>query len=83
MVKERLMTMQEVAEYLQCSLSTVRRWVGRGTVPHYRMGKLVRFRRAELDRWLDAYREGNWPAVEGKVLELESSQLSLFPLAAN
>jgi excisionase family DNA binding protein len=83
MVKERLMTMQEVAEYLQCSLSTVRRWVGRGVVPHYRMGKMIRFRRAELDRWLDTYREGNWPAVEAKVLELESNQLSLFPLAAN
>lgn len=83
MVKERLMTMQEVAEYLQCSLSTVRRWVWRGVVPHYRMGKMIRFRRAELDRWLDTYREGNWPAVEAKVLELESNQLSLFPLAAN
>lgn len=83
MVKERLMTMQEVAEYLQCSVSTVRRWVGRGKVPHYRMGKMIRFRRAELDRWLDAYREGNWPLVEAKHLEIESGQLSLFPLAAN
>jgi len=83
MTKERLMTMQEVAEYLQCSRSTVRRWVGRGVLPHYRMGKLVRFRRAELDRWLDAYREGDWPLVEPRVLEAEPAQLSLFPLAAN
>ncbi|MBI2506219.1 MAG: helix-turn-helix domain-containing protein [Candidatus Latescibacteria bacterium] len=83
MVKERLMTMQEVAEYLQCSMSTMRRWVARGKVPHYRMGKMIRFRRADLDSWLDAYREGDWPLVEAKRLELESNQLSLFPLAAN
>ena len=82
-MKERLMTMQEVAEYLQCSLSTVRRWVARGKVPHYRMGKLVRFRRAELDRWLDIYREGDWPRVEPQLLEVEPAQLSLFSLAAN
>ncbi len=82
-MKDRLMTVQEVAEYLQCSLSTVRRWVARGKVPHYRMGKLVRFRRAELDRWLDAYREGDWPQVEAQLLAAEPHQLSLFPLAAN
>ena len=83
MVTERLMTMQEVAEYLQCSLSTVRRWVGRGKVPHYRLGKMIRFRRAELDHWLGAYREGDWPLVEAKRLGDEPDQLSLFPLAAN
>jgi excisionase family DNA binding protein len=83
MAKEPLMTMQEVAQYLQCSLSTVRRWVGRGVLPHYRMGRMIRFRRAELDRWLEAYREGNWPAAEARPLELEPDQLSLFPLAAN
>ena len=83
MVKERLMTMQEVAEYLQCSLSTVRRWVARGKVPHYRLGKMIRFRRAELDSWLGAYREGDWPLVDAKQLEVDGGQLSLFPLAAN
>ena len=83
MVKERLMTMHEVAEYLQCSLSTVRRWVARGKVPHYRMGKMIRFRRSELDRWLDTYREGDWPLVEPGELQMEPDQLSLFPLAAN
>ncbi|MCC7263699.1 MAG: helix-turn-helix domain-containing protein [Candidatus Latescibacteria bacterium] len=83
MTKERLMTMQEVAEYLQCSLSTIRRWVVRGKVPHYRMGKLVRFRRAELDRWLEACREGDWDQVVGGAGEPEPAQLSLFALAAN
>ena len=83
MVKERLMTMKEVAEYLQCSRSTVRRWVARGKVPHYRMGVMIRFRRAELDSWLDTYREGDWPLVVPGKLPAESDQLSLFSLAAN
>lgn len=77
------MTVQEVAEYLQCSRSTVQRWVVAGKVPHYRLSKLIRFRRAELDRWLEACREGEWSAIGAEAGLSEPAQLSLFPLAAN
>lgn len=83
MAKERLMTMREVAEYFQCSVSTVRRWVARGRVPHYRMGKMIRFRRGELDAWLVAFREGEWPREGANPRAADSGQLSLFPLASN
>ena len=83
MVKERLMTIQEVAEYLQCSVSTLRRWVRRGKVPHYRMGKMVRFRRSELDAWLIAFQEGEWSRQAANPLAATSDQLSLFPAAHN
>jgi hypothetical protein len=30
--------------------------VGCNSVPHYRIGKLVRFKRDEIDRWMDSKR---------------------------
>ena len=77
MLKERLLTVQELAAYLRCSVTTVRRIVSRGEIPHYRLGKMVRFRRREVDAWLAAYHEGEDPTEVAKAL-LDSDQLSLF-----
>ena len=77
MLKERLMTVQELASYLRCSVTTVRRIVARGEIPHYRLGKMVRFRRREVDAWLTAYHEGE-EFPDPKQALLQSDQLSLF-----
>lgn len=77
MLREGLMTAQEVATYLRCSVSTVRRFVMRGEIPHYRLGKMVRFRRREVDSWLALYREGELlPDIRSAPVNLD--QLSLF-----
>ena len=52
MPREGLMTAAAAARYLSCSVSTIRRMVGRGEIPHFRLGKLIRFRRSEIDAWL-------------------------------
>ena len=71
------MTAQEVATYLRCSVSTVRRFVMRGEIPHYRLGKMVRFRRREVDSWLALYREGELlPDIRSA--PVNPDQLSLF-----
>ena len=67
----------EVAAYLRCSPSTVRRMVRRGQIPHYRFGKLVRFRLSEIERWLALQQEGA-ALLRGKTPP-NSDQLSLFP----
>ena len=77
MAKERLMTAGEVASYLCCSLSTVRRMVQRDMVPHYRLGKLVRFRRSEIDAWL-AFHHGGELVPEARSSSANPDQLSLF-----
>ena len=82
MAKEQMMTAGEVAAYLRCSISTVRRFVRRGEIPHYRLGTLVRFRKGEIDRWLTLYHEGE-VASEIKVEPPDPGQLSLFPAAFN
>ena len=77
MLKERLMTVQETAEYLQCSVSTVRRYIMRGEIPHYRLGKMVRFKRREIDGWLVIHREGE-STGKSEVAAFNPAQLSLF-----
>ena len=58
MPPEALMTAGEVSEYLRCSVSMVRRMVRRSEIPHLRLGRLVRFRRREVDAWLSRRQEG-------------------------
>ena len=68
----------EVAAYLRCSPSTVRRMVRRGQIPHYRFGKLVRFRLSEIERWLALQQEGA-ALLQRRAMPPNSDQLSLFP----
>ena len=72
------MIAREVAAYLRCSPSTVRRMVRRGQIPHYRFGKLVRFRLSEIERWLALQQEGA-ALLQRRSPPPNSEQLSLFP----
>ena len=82
MAKERLITAREVASYLRCSISTVRRMVLRDKVPHYRLGRMIRFRRSEIDAWLALHQEGE-PVPEAQSCSSNPAQLSLFESAAD
>jgi excisionase family DNA binding protein len=50
-----VMNARQAAGYLGCSESVLRLWRSRGQGPRYfRAGKLVRFRRCDLDEWIEA-----------------------------
>jgi len=49
---EPYMTPQEAAEYLRLELQTIYKRCAAGTIPCHRRGRLIRFRRSELDAWL-------------------------------
>ena len=55
-VLPRLLTLPEVAVFLSVSPKTVRRLVGRG-LPCVRLGRVVRFRQADLLRFVEARKE--------------------------
>lgn len=78
MVQEKMMIAGEVAAYLRCSPSTVRRMVRRGQIPHYRFGRLVRFRLSEIERWLALNHEGS-TLLRERAMSSNPDQLSLFP----
>lgn len=58
---EELFTYQQAARRLYISTRTLRRLVARGRVPHRRIGRLVRFTRADLDEILHLYRVAPQP----------------------
>jgi excisionase family DNA binding protein len=58
MIDETFLTTEEVLEYLQVNLRTVYRLIKAGRIPAVRVGRQWRFRKADLDAWLDSHRRG-------------------------
>lgn len=53
--KEPLITLDDLTEELQVSRDTVYRWNYNGTGPtRIRVGRHVRYRRADVDKWIAA-----------------------------
>jgi excisionase family DNA binding protein len=50
------LTPQEVSDLLQVSVYTVRRWIKQGELPAYKVGRLWRINKGDLNRWLDQQR---------------------------
>jgi len=53
---DEIMTLQDVAEYLKISDRTVYGYAQRGVLPGIKVGTAWRFRKADLDEWLDRQR---------------------------
>jgi excisionase family DNA binding protein len=45
---------EDAAHYLGCKPGTLRVWVSKRKVPFVKVGRLVRFRKADLDAWLES-----------------------------
>ena len=54
---EPLLTMQDVAEILNCSLKTVKRRVDAGDLPAIRDGRMVRVHPEDLNRYIKIRKE--------------------------
>jgi excisionase family DNA binding protein len=44
---------QDLSNYLGIKTSTLYAWVGEKKIPHYKVGQLVRFKRSEIDLWME------------------------------
>ena len=58
-----VMTVKECANYLQVHPSTVYRLLKRGTIPAFRVGSDWRFRKADMDAWLQLLARGEVKAL--------------------
>src|SRR3954447_13022837 len=56
MIDESFLTTEEVLEYLQVNLRTVYRLIKAGKIPAVRVGRQWRFRKRDIDAWLDGQR---------------------------
>jgi excisionase family DNA binding protein len=61
-----LMSLPEVAGYLGMAERTIYMWAQNGKVPAFKLGASWRFRKSEIDAWLETQRTG--PVVSDKPL---------------
>ena len=47
-----ILTVNELAEYLKCSISTVRKMVRNNAVPYFRTSKKINFDKQAIDKWV-------------------------------
>jgi excisionase family DNA binding protein len=66
---DTFLTTEEVLEYLQVNLRTIYRLIKAGKIPAVRVGRQWRFRKRDIDNWLDSQR----PRVERPALVSSSS----------
>jgi excisionase family DNA binding protein len=55
--EREFLTIDELSEYLNLKRSTLYSLVESGELPHYRVGRLVRFKRDDIDQWMEAHRK--------------------------
>jgi excisionase family DNA binding protein len=62
----QLMTIEEASTFLNLKVSKIRKDIFNKTIPYYKIGSLIRFKKDELIKWLD----------QKVVLPMNSSQFS-------
>lgn len=59
-----IMTIREVANYLKLNEKTTYRLVSEGKIPGFKVGGAWRFRKAEIDRWIEEQERNNQKSDE-------------------
>lgn len=49
---ERFITLRELAEYLSVSEALIYKWSERQKIPGYKIGRVWRFKKSEMDDWI-------------------------------
>ena len=57
MVDRELMTIEEIADYLRVKKRTVYEWLKQGKIPAIKTVGQWRFKRTQIDRWLESQQE--------------------------
>ncbi|MBI2071196.1 MAG: helix-turn-helix domain-containing protein [Elusimicrobia bacterium] len=55
--EKRLLSPEKLAEYLDVSRKTIYRWAVCGIIPCVRLGKSLRFDKAEIDQWIEGKKD--------------------------
>ncbi len=57
MINEKLLSIKDVSELLNVKESWIRCQVFYKNIPHLKIGGLLRFKKSELDKWIESNRE--------------------------
>jgi len=74
MAIDKLISPAELAETLGISIETVYAWTSQKKLPYIKLGRLVRFRKDEIDNWLKdkmikAYQKGIGPGQWASIIK--------------
>lgn len=53
-LEDRWLSVEEIGKYLGVSSDTVYRWIDKHSMPAHRMGRLWKFKRDDVDKWVKA-----------------------------
>ncbi|MEE9615041.1 MAG: helix-turn-helix domain-containing protein [Thermodesulfobacteriota bacterium] len=53
----KLITVKDLSDSTGIKKSTVYLWASKGIIPHYKVGRLVRFKTEEIEAWLERFRK--------------------------
>jgi len=56
-MQKEFLSIEDVAIYLGIKKSTLYSKVKSGEIPHYRLGRLLKFRKEDIDRWMEGNRQ--------------------------
>ena len=52
--EDRWLSIHEICEHLGVSSDTVYKWIDKHTMPAHRMGRLWKFKKSQVDAWIEA-----------------------------
>jgi len=62
----KYLNIEEVSEYLGLRKSSLYSRVEAGEIPHYRVGRLLRFKLEDVEKWMDEHRQENVAVGEAR-----------------
>jgi len=54
---DKFLSVSEVSEYLNVKKTTVYSWVESREIPFYKIGRLIRFKKNDIDEWMEKHRK--------------------------
>jgi PTS system nitrogen regulatory IIA component len=67
-----ILTIEEVARYLRVSERTVYDWAQKGEIPSGKIGTVWRFKKSEIERWVNERLSSNRPASVFSVVQIQN-----------
>ncbi len=53
-LRDNWIGIEQAAQYLGVNKDTIRNWIKRNSVPAHKVGKLWKFKKSELDEWIQS-----------------------------
>ncbi len=66
-MEDRWLSVEEIAAYLGVQRDTVYKWKRLKGMPHQKIGRLVKFRKAVIDKWVESGKAAKPPRKAGAV----------------